>query len=255
MELTGVVPLLILVVGTIVRCFVPVEIPSYTRVINVEGPFSKIHLALIQPLGSSELEGHHVILLLWGLGALFFFSRSMWRYWRFSVRLSNRLPLEDGHEILKIAECTANRLHKREYVAALNKVLAQSAQGDTQKPKDYLITELCASEELLLQRENLFLEPAAKRKQYRFLSVLVLIAMVAALLFSYPFVFQSHFSPLTEEITAGGYMEITPDNTYLIPEANGNYTVYIDGERDGTVNTESAKIMLQSGFELKSNPE
>lgn len=46
LDLTGITPLLILTIGTLVRFFVPIDIPNFTRVIEFDGIFTLLHSVL-----------------------------------------------------------------------------------------------------------------------------------------------------------------------------------------------------------------
>lgn len=50
LELSGVAPLLIIIIGAALRCFVPIDIPVFTRVIQHEGWLAKLDAGLRTPI-------------------------------------------------------------------------------------------------------------------------------------------------------------------------------------------------------------
>ena len=50
LELSGIAPLLILIIGTVLRCFIPIDIPHFTRAIQFEGWLAELDTSLRTPV-------------------------------------------------------------------------------------------------------------------------------------------------------------------------------------------------------------
>lgn len=110
LELTGITPLLILTVGTLVRCFLPIDIPNFTRVIESHGILAVINFILYVPWGNTPLNLVTVLMMVWGIGCI----RPLWRfisgYVQFLRRTSQYIPTTDG-PLIPIARAAAKELH------------------------------------------------------------------------------------------------------------------------------------------------
>lgn len=65
LELSGVAPLLIIIIGAALRCFVPIDIPVFTRVIQHEGWLAKLDAGLRTPIIYGHITPLAIILGVW----------------------------------------------------------------------------------------------------------------------------------------------------------------------------------------------
>lgn len=69
LALTGVTPLLFLILGTALRCLFPIEFLHFTNVVGLEGLVAGLFRALRAPLGQLPLQVWEVLLLVWAAGS------------------------------------------------------------------------------------------------------------------------------------------------------------------------------------------
>lgn len=55
LELSGVAPLLIIIIGAALRCFVPIDIPVFTRTVELEGWLSQLDISLRAPIVNGRI--------------------------------------------------------------------------------------------------------------------------------------------------------------------------------------------------------
>lgn len=106
---SGPLPLLILSILTVLRAFLPIDLPWFTNIISVPGGFAALTDRLRAPLWNTSLSALSVLLMLWILGAIYFLVKQISEYLRFYKRVGQLLPDEEG-EALEIAEAAATTL-------------------------------------------------------------------------------------------------------------------------------------------------
>ena len=95
LALTGVTPLLFLILGTALRCLFPIEFLHFTNVVGLEGLVAGLFRALRAPLGQLPLQVWEVLLLVWAAGSLGLAARTGFGAWKFHKKLRSYEPLED----------------------------------------------------------------------------------------------------------------------------------------------------------------
>lgn len=88
------------------------------------------------------------------------------------------------------------------------------------------------------------------RRKERRAAVITAVLVCAALVLSYSFIFEPCYEPPKEDIEEPGYHESLPENTYLVEEPDGSFSVYYNGTYSNTVSSESAEMMAGDGFEI-----
>ena len=83
LALTGVTPLLFLILGTALRCLFPIEFLHFTNVVGLEGLVAGLFRALRAPLGQLPLQVWEVLLLVWAAGTLGLAARTAFGAWKF----------------------------------------------------------------------------------------------------------------------------------------------------------------------------
>ena len=109
LELSGVAPLLIIIIGAALRCFVPIDIPVFTRVIQHEGWLAKLDAGLRTPLIYGHITPLAIILGVWIIGTLIASFTTIWSYRTHMDKVRSYLPSENP-AILSAAEAAARKL-------------------------------------------------------------------------------------------------------------------------------------------------
>ena len=109
LALTGVTPLLFLILGTALRCLFPIEFLHFTNVVGLEGLVAGLFRALRAPLGQLPLQVWEVLLLVWAAGSLGLAARTGFGAWKFHKKLRSYEPLEDSR-IERLAQQAAREL-------------------------------------------------------------------------------------------------------------------------------------------------
>ena len=109
LELSGVAPLLIIIIGAALRCFVPIDIPVFTRVIQHEGWLAKLDTGLRTPIIYGHITPVAIILGVWIIGTLIASFTTIWSYRTHMDKVRSYLPSENP-AILSAAEAAARKL-------------------------------------------------------------------------------------------------------------------------------------------------
>lgn len=109
LELSGVAPLLIIIIGAALRCFVPIDIPVFTRVIQHEGWLAKLDTGLRTPIIYGHITPLAIILGVWIIGTLIASFTTIWSYRTHMDKVRSYLPSENP-AILSAAEAAARKL-------------------------------------------------------------------------------------------------------------------------------------------------
>lgn len=109
LELSGVAPLLIIIIGAALRCFVPIDIPVFTRVIQHEGWLAKLDAGLRTPIIYGRITPLAIILGVWIIGTLIASFTTIWSYRTHMDKVRAYLPSENP-VILSAAEAAARKL-------------------------------------------------------------------------------------------------------------------------------------------------
>ena len=109
LELSGVAPLLIIIIGAALRCFVPIDIPVFTRVIQHEGWLAKLDAGLRTPIIYGHITPLAIILGVWIIGTLIASFTTIWSYRTHLDKVRSYRPSENP-AILSAAEAAARKL-------------------------------------------------------------------------------------------------------------------------------------------------
>lgn len=109
LELSGVAPLLIIIIGAALRCFVPIDIPVFTGVIQHEGWLAKLDAGLRTPIIYGRITPLAIILGVWIIGTLIASFTTIWSYRTHMDKVRAYLPSENP-VILSAAEAAARKL-------------------------------------------------------------------------------------------------------------------------------------------------
>ena len=109
LELSGVAPLLIIIIGAVLRCFVPIDIPVITRVIQHEGWLAKLDAGLRTPIIYGHITPLAIILGVWIIGTPIASFTTIWSYRTHMDKVRAYLPSENP-AILSAAEAAARKL-------------------------------------------------------------------------------------------------------------------------------------------------
>ena len=89
----GVWPLVCLIVCALLRCFIPLEMLSFTRVVTGIDLINTVDYFLTSPVDGLTVMPIQILGILRGLGTLFFLVRFLRTYGRFRRRLSSYVPV------------------------------------------------------------------------------------------------------------------------------------------------------------------
>lgn len=92
----GLAPLIILVVGSVVRCFLPLDIYFFTKTISCPGIFSDIVKLVAIPTAENPFTVADFLGVAWGIVSLFLLLRTLVRYRRYIKRIDSLEELDDG---------------------------------------------------------------------------------------------------------------------------------------------------------------
>ena len=117
-----------------------------------------------------------------------------------------------------------NQDQRTEYVSALAEVIRQLKNLTVQKPKGTIgFVGIVSSK--IVQRCKLILFPP---KQFKRVSKYFVASVLIGLsIFSYAFIFQSLIPPPVEESAKKITVDIDPENSYLVANDNGTFTLYL----------------------------
>lgn len=349
LELTGITPLLILTCGTLFRCFVPIDIPNFTKVFEFDGIFTIVNSILYTPWGNTPFNLIFVLFAIWGGGCIYTLSKFLYDYIKFRKRIrrfeytqcgplydcasaaskelhtvmpyvletdcvysptilgffrptilfpSLNLSIEDYryvflhemmhwkerdthiklitklfccifwwnpccryltrglHDIIEFRcdQSLAARLSEKER-GEYSCALARAATSASTKEYDlFCVSEFSDTQNQIEERVDLMLKVARRKKKQKLISGLIIIGFILLLIFSYSFVIQSHYNVDESEISSNGFEEVSTENSYLVLEPNGEYSLYIDNEKICSIPSDVAEQMESDGFILKNSP-
>lgn len=137
-----------------------------------------------------------------------------------------------------------------EYLETMLKTMRWGSQKDQKRPS------LAASEFSsggIKQRFHLILDykPHPVRQKMFTLFFALIIALTLAL--SFAFVAQPCYPAPEEDITSDGGTELTPENCYLVKSSNGDYLLYVPGDKNfpQAIPEYTAQELRRSGFPLR----
>lgn len=111
------------------------------------------------------------------------------------------------------------------------------------------------SREAFQERLNLIGEFVPNKKKNRWALVFSIIAMAFMLVLSYRYILQPYYYVPEQEYVEEGGDQVTTENVYLVEEADGSYSVYVNGEFFKTTPPEGAQIFLDGGVEVRSREQ
>lgn len=123
----GVWPLVCVIVCALLRCFFPLEMLSFTRVVMGIDLINSVDYFLTSPVGGLTVMPIQILGILWGLGTLFFLVRFLRTYGRFRQLLSSFLPVEEDDKPFAEAQEAASRLHIPKFTIYVTNVVQSPA--------------------------------------------------------------------------------------------------------------------------------
>lgn len=92
-----------------------------------------------------------------------------------------------------------------------------------------------------------------QKKYNRVIPVVTLIIMIIVFVFSYSFIIQPHYDAPNDEIVTNHLdFEFSQNNSYLVKNSDNSYSLYIDNQYFGNIDTEKAEILLNDDFSVKT---
>ena len=148
---------------------------------------------------------------------------------------------------------------KHEYVDVLKKTfnsLPTKEKGSRFRLFSFGISEFAAGpeEHTAYKRADLVLNTPHQQKYNRIIPVVTLIITIAVFIFSYSFIIQPHYDAPEDEIVTNHFVtEFSSEDSYLVENSNGTYTLYYKDKPISEIGSDSAKMMIDDGFSIKEN--
>lgn len=216
---------------------------------------------LIPPLTLSDEDMKYVLLHEWN----HFLRKHLWTKLLFNVLCAflwwNPLVYlikEDMDYVLEVNcdRSVVNMLDEVEhlkYVEATVDVMKQLAS----KPHLSLssIGFIASDSDNIVQRCELVLFPP--KSLSKFVKVILGVIALALVVFSYAFIVQPFSAPPTDADGAANvaYVNITPETAYLIPNSDGSYDLYVDGEFLLVVSADKMDSLPYSSLSIKNEED
>ncbi len=108
------------------------------------------------------------------------------------------------------------------------------------------------SKEDLKRRADIIADYVPKPKKERRIAIFTAAIMAVVLIFSYRFILQPYYYVDEETFDDRGGIQMTPENTYLIEEADGTFSVYMDNKFYKNITYDSAQTLISIGFNVES---
>lgn len=169
-------------------------------------------------------------------------------YWWNPVVYLFRRDLEQYFEIRCDKTVTADMSKKEtaEYLDVLLKIYNAGQSGVSRNTVGVIENYKAGGKELKERFERLSESFERRSRQYmgRMAAVVITICLLAV---SYMFIIQSNYAtPEMEE----GAIEVSPENAYIVRLEDGRYILYMDDVFQEEISDETARIMIQEGFEV-----
>ena len=148
-----------------------------------------------------------------------------------------------------------SKAERDEYAYVLGKTI-KTVSDEEKEDLPFCVAEFSDAKAEIDERVALMLKAARRKNKQKLASALVILGLILLLIFSYSFVIQSHYYAPQDEIVPNSHAyEFTSntDETYLVAESDGNYSVYVNGEYIDTIGPDFAHIMLDDGFEIQNS--
>lgn len=104
---------------------------------------------------------------------------------------------------------------------------------------------------ITVKRADLIMNTSYQKKYNRVIPVVTLIIMTAVFIFSYSFIIQPHYDvPKDEIVTDKVTEEVSAENSYLVKNPDGTYTLYVDNIAVANVDEKYVDMMKKDGFTI-----
>ncbi len=112
------------------------------------------------------------------------------------------------------------------------------------------------SKEDFIKRMDIIGDYKRDPKKERRITLFTAVFMAVVLVFSYRFILQPYYYVEKEDIQADhGTFQMSPENTYLVEEADGTYSVYVNDIFYKKVTADSAEVLISTGLQIKNSNE
>lgn len=159
-------------------------------------------------------------------------------------------------------KCDLSIASKREledrvsYLRTMEKTICFADKKDAPDFSMFAIAELAHNKEKnLLQRADAILNYEHKPKLSALALVVTSIIMAVLMVFSYSFVIQPRYEAPKEEIEEvtenGVFEEYTADDTYLVENVDGTFSLVRNNQLIDIVERNSAALLIDAGFEIR----
>ena len=175
------------------------------------------------------------------------------------INLNRTLELRCDQSVSRLLQFP----EKLEYIEVLKKTF-NSLQTKRKRFRlgSFTISEFAASPKKLcrnpkkhitVKRADLIMNTSYQKKYNRVIPVVTLIIMIIVFVFSYSFIIQPHYDAPNDEIVTNHLdFEFSQNNSYLVKNSDNSYSLYIDNQYFGNIDTEKAEILLNDGFSVKT---
>lgn len=145
-----------------------------------------------------------------------------------------------------------------DYVRTLEKTVCFADKKGGNFFEMFVISELTReNKKKLLQRVDVILNYEHHPKRVALAVVFTSLVMAALMVFSYSFVIQPNYEAPKEEIeeqtSEGRYIEYSAENSYLLENPDGSYSIIHNGKDTGSIMKESAQILMGNGYKVRKS--
>lgn len=144
-----------------------------------------------------------------------------------------------------------SKAERDEYAYVLGKTI-KTVSDEEKEDLPFCVAEFSDAKAEIDERVALMLKAARRKNKQKLASALVILGLILLLIFSYSFVIQSHYYAPQDEIVPNDLAtEFSQENSYLVQDSDGSYTLYYNNSPISDIEPEYAKMMLEDGFTLK----
>lgn len=142
-----------------------------------------------------------------------------------------------------------SKAERDEYAYVLGKTI-KTVSDEEKEDLPFCVAEFSDAKAEIDERVALMLKAARRKNKQKLASALVILGLILLLTFSYSFVIQSHYDSPSSEISTSGFEEVSPENSYIVLEPDGTYSLYVDNIKVQTIDSSTALFLQENGFAL-----
>lgn len=151
-----------------------------------------------------------------------------------------------------------NDEERKLYAGIVNKALHDVEDNRKKQKKEELHAPLGSelrrrgtSRRTMKRRTDIIMHHKPDKKKERRLTVFTAAILTVVLIFSYRYIIQPYFYVPKDEFSQAGGALLSSNNTYLVKDQNGMYSMYVDGQLYMSFTEENVQAIIDSGIEIR----